>query len=362
MFSSKKQIEQKYLQKSWAALEKIKKDAPDVFAKFVDNKNNLPVSANKKILIICYDALGDFILCTPILFFLSDYFKDCKIDLVVSKRNYELAKAYNKFNKLWVLNLNDMFDDANATCDQIKANSYDYTLNLFNTPSLFALNKIANMLSESTTYLSLPYKHKDKEQFRFLKKYASNISNDESLHFVDEMSHMANLVGSNSKNVSRKYHLPSVGDSNRTENINFKVLFNPFGSQKGNTLNKVKTQLIIYKILKISNIDLYIFSQAAEKLFFIPHNSRLKIVHSQSILEAIKILQNMNVVITTDTSIMHIATALEKKLIVLQNNEPWRKAFDPVYGSFKVINSRSKNISRISLSQIVESLRGFLDL
>lgn len=338
-----------------------------------------PTIAHEKILIICFDAIGDFILSTPALFQIKKIFAGSKIDLVVSPRNHDLAEAYNEFNTLWTLDLNStdtrhlpsvISPNEQQLLSLMRDSKYPLIINLLNRPNLLALYKISKMLTSDSVYVTIDYLPKEESQVQFLKKIDSDYYKETtSLHFIDQMLEVLPKLSmtlglpSTPETISKLPLLPKSPNTKNASSLDEsrkKILFNPFGSQKGNTLSKLKTLLILRAFLKKTNTEVILFSSTAKKLFFLPKSPLLKIIESETILDAIQIIKKVDLVLTTDTSIMHIATALDKKLVVLRNNETWRNQFDPLSGNFKIIQVASKNISKISIPKIKNAINSLM--
>ena len=56
----------------------------------------------KKILVFRTDRIGDFLISTPLFSSIKRNFKNCEIDIVCSKLNYEYVKSFNFFNKVFL--------------------------------------------------------------------------------------------------------------------------------------------------------------------------------------------------------------------------------------------------------------------
>ena len=77
-----------------------------------------------KILVFRTDRIGDFLVSAPIFSSLKRKFKNCKIDIVCSKLNYDYVKSFNFFNQVFLYSDNFL----NKLTFYLSLNNYDHIL------------------------------------------------------------------------------------------------------------------------------------------------------------------------------------------------------------------------------------------
>ncbi len=107
---------------------------------------------------------------------------------------------------------------------------------------------------------------------------------------------------------------------NKNKNKKLKVVLNPYGASKHKHFNEVMLDKIIkYLLMKNCEIIFIYYPEKYEELknFLKKYNNEDVILpkNIKTILDSSKIIKSADMVITPDTSIVHIASALEKKII-----------------------------------------------
>jgi DNA-binding transcriptional LysR family regulator len=89
-----------------------------------------------RILVICYDAIGDFILSLPAIDGIRNKYPTAKIDLVCSQRNEVLAASVQGIDQCHVITLNDTLLPLSMwrKIRQLRQRQYDVVINMFDEP------------------------------------------------------------------------------------------------------------------------------------------------------------------------------------------------------------------------------------
>lgn len=326
------------------------------------NKLSLPLSycpqipvrgQSYKILIIAYDALGDFILTTPAFNLLLKSFPGSQLDLVCSERNFLLASKYDFFSNIHKLNLNG---DAGTEDDKRKLQElsefrYDFIVNLFDEPDDSAIVKML-MLSQKTNFFSLPIRFKSFWQQKLLKRqrlFVASERNTKEIPFALRMLRIAKVLRMDNE-VDLVYSFPPVPPVAEITTNRKKILWNTMGSQRNNTLKEATVKSIAAGLAKADG-DIFIFENAHTGLIqMMLSDKHISVLKSPDILVAASHIKKMDLVISTDTSLVHIATALSIPVLVIRSADQWRTAFDPLYGPNTVISSGTRKIDDIDLN------------
>ena len=122
------------------------------------------------------------------------------------------------------------------------------------------------------------------------------------------------------KDIDDKYIIPQVGK----QNMEYDILFNPFASRLDKSFSIQKSvNILILIISKYSDKRIGILSSpntkeiAYEIVKRIKHKNVSVVNQIDSFYDAINIIKNSNIIISIDTSLVHIASGLNKKLIAV---------------------------------------------
>lgn len=317
------------------------------------NKNITLNSSPKKILVVTYDAIGDFILSTPALKKIILQYPDSKITLLCSHRNEVIAKNLEYIENYIAITLNTKLFSIEMWKKilQVKNSQFDLIKNLFDEADEVALAKIAFISNGKLT--SLPIRNKNKEQQRVIplfnkcvSKYYTPLNNH--MHFTHRML----SIIPNRSFEKIEYDMPTNHD-HPWENERGYIIFTPHGSQKGNSLS-VELSEKIKLALKETGKKIYVFSKNHSV------NNDVFYISPKTILHAASIIKNADLIVTTDTSIEHISVALNKPFLVLRNNESWRDQFSPLYGKFIELRATDDDINSIDIKKIKSSINKLL--
>jgi ADP-heptose:LPS heptosyltransferase len=316
----------------------------------------------KKILLVSYDAIGDIILSVPTMKALRAYFTDARFDVVCSPRNALLVEHYRIFDHIYVLSLNEKLSIFGRTMwrklKQIRQNNYDAVINIFDEPNVFAMAKILRLTDRSGILYSLPLRYKDTAQQKLLhrQRLFQRAKQIDEMYFGERMASIQQVLGITLKvDTTLTFPFPSSKVSTISEQ-HFNVLFNPAGSQPNNKLSTQSIQQILEILSRQANVCLHLFNNTAQDVTFLGQCTRHK---TANIIDAAGILQHMDLVISTDTSIAHIALAANKPLVVIRNSEMWRNSFDPRQGDYQVIKSPSHNINDFDFDRLATALKQY---
>ncbi len=315
----------------------------------------------KKILIIAYDALGDFIIASPLFQQLKVRFNYAELHLLASERNTDLAKQYGWFQKIWSVQLNTIFFDQNhwKKIREIQESRYDLVINLFDEPDDVAISKIL-FIAKSSQFLSLDLRPKSffqKLQLLQFKKFFSNrkffaYPAQSGLHFLERMYKICEFW-SNAVAVDFKYIFPEIKSLPATE----KIYFHPFGSQKNNCLSLEAVKSITATIGENNYILPALknrFTGEALRAHY-PQSENFK-----NFFELAEKMKSCKAVISVDTATAHLAIALGKPLFLIRANEAWREGFDPHVGKFLIFKSDNNKIESLDLRRLQSELRKFI--
>lgn len=133
------------------------------------------------------------------------------------------------------------------------------------------------------------------------------------------------------------------------------VLFNPLGSQKGNSLSIEQSKLAI-KQLSANHITVCLFNTLENKKL-LKNIPNIYWLSSDNILEAAKWINTIDGVLTTDTGIGHLAVALKKPVTIMRSNEKWRDCCNPLSEITTIVYSKSDNIKDLYIPLAIQAIQ-----
>lgn len=149
-------------------------------------------------------------------------------------------------------------------------------------------------------------------------------------------------------------------------NVKNKIVINPFGASIHRSLETNKLQDLINKISKKINCNIFILCQN-NNYNFIKNLYNVNILKVGSPLETAYIVSKCDLVVTPDTSVVHIARVFNKKMVVLyldclsdekKENKTWAPGYDNAVQIFvDTEHGRiSNDIGNINTDFIVKSM------
>lgn len=145
----------------------------------------------ERVLVVGYDAIGDFILTLPAIARLREIYPTARLELVCSRRNQLLAASVVGIDECHVITLNDTLLPASMWCKlrELRQRRYDLVINLFDEPDDIAMAKL--LLLANGRLQSLPLRFKSEGQQKLLplfnKKATIVSSRPVRDHFVYRM-------------------------------------------------------------------------------------------------------------------------------------------------------------------------------
>ncbi|MFA5404194.1 MAG: glycosyltransferase family 9 protein, partial [Ignavibacteria bacterium] len=100
----------------------------------------------------------------------------------------------------------------------------------------------------------------------------------------------------------------------------------------------------------------------ADKIILDYKGDNITYLSADSIFEVAEIVKNCDIIITPDTSVVHLASCFNKPIIAMFHNVEWViKRYAPLSDNHRIITSKEKDsIKDISVEEVVENLRELL--
>ncbi|MGL5294053.1 MAG: lipopolysaccharide heptosyltransferase family protein, partial [Aeromonas sp.] len=127
-------------------------------------------------------------------------------------------------------------------------------------------------------------------------------------------------------------------------------------SQRGNTIAQNLQTEILNALPICDNLRYLVFTR--EPLTVVRPD--LTAIYPNSILDAATLIRDACAVLSTDTSIIHIAASYEVPTLILMNGESWRDAFIPIFGTHTLLRTASNNLSELNAINVATALNDML--
>lgn len=323
-----------------------------------------------RVLIVTYDAIGDMVMTIPLINAIHKKQPNWQLELLSSPRSFPLIQYHPALQHIWSLDINRPFGKLdNKGKKQLKIlykQEFDILIYLGERISSATLWRLSNITAIER--LSLPFtekkcRHKgiDPLQSRLFDRYIG-LSNEEETHFCHRMlSILPDLQITPSTEIDLSLYLPKTNLPNIPfPSGNRHVLFNPTGSQDGNTLAFNQVNEIIPKLTKLS-LSIFMFD-TTENRKIVNDNQEIYWLPSANILVAAQWLTKMDLTLTTDTSIGHISVAQSRPTIIMRSNEQWRDCCDPISKNVQMLRAESEDIKSLSSDLIIQAVKQKLNL
>jgi len=282
------------------------------------------VSNKPKILVIRFSAMGDIILTTPVVRALNQQLK-AKIDFLTKPQYVSLLESNTYINRIFSLN---------DKVDFLQKNKYDYVVDLQNNLRSWKIrNKIQTKSfvfnKKSLRRYLLIYFGIDLLKNHVVDRYFATVA---SLNVVNDNQGLDFNVSSSVKaefNTSQSYISWCIGGTHNPKKLSAKQI------------TQVVSKLKIPVVLLGGNNDLDI----AEEII---NNAECKSVYNfcgkLSVQESSYLIKESKMLLTNDTGMMHIASALKMPIISFWGCTKPSLGFTPYMtdpSSIKIISKRS---------------------
>lgn len=285
----------------------------------------------KKFLIIRFSSIGDIVLTTPVVRCLKNQFQGAEIHYLTKRRNLDLLEANPNIDKIHLFG-----DSLTETIQELKAEKYDYVIDLHNNlrslrvklglkVKSFSFNKlnIRKLLLTKFRINTLPKNHIVDRNLQTLSYF--NIVNDgKGLdHFIpDEDEFPLSQLPEKFRNGYLVLVLAGTYSTKRMPVEKYRRLISetqlPVMLLGGKSERPLAATILDWKIGNV-----------------IDFTGKLRINQSASLVK------NSRIVISNDTGLMHIAAAYHKKILSVWGNT------SPVFGMYPYMPARESEILEV---------------
>jgi heptosyltransferase-2 len=280
--------------------------------------NNRPF----KILIIRMSSIGDIVLTFPFIRLLRKKFPEAQIDFVVKKEYRELIEANKNISNIFSFDSQKGFNELKKLKGKIKKERYKYIFDIHRNLRSYYLRKFSK---SKKVFLYKKYRIRRwlliRLKLNFFKStipvYKSYINSAKKIGLVDDNEGFDFLID--------KSHLDKINEFLRKENISgdeYIVGICPGAGYERKCWTIDGFSKIGKFFAKEFNATIVILGdendhEKGEMIREAVGNKVYNFCGELSIMESSALVSKCNVIITNDNGLMHIAVALNKKLVAI---------------------------------------------
>lgn len=341
--------------------DKIKEKRIKVFKFLLDKKkakSDLKNIKKDKILFLRHDGkIGDMIISTMMYREIKKNNPNIVIGVITRESTLDLIKNNPYIDNIYIYKKNYKY--IKKIAKDISKVDYDILIDF------------GDGINEKTIYLLNKIQAKVNIGFRKKSYKIYDISLDEhelDEHITSRYKKVLNFLGFEVSSYKYDIFENNMNDEMKlikTNNVGEKIIcINRFGASKHRTLSEENMIEIIYGILKLNkNIKIILLTPSNkkslnERIIEKIGDGKVELIESKNIINAINILRKVDLVVTPDTSIIHIASALEKPLIGIYRKGNAMKCWGPKGTNYKIVISNSKDeINELETDKVIENVK-----
>ena len=342
----------------------------EILSKIFDKRKkdiNLDPCEIKRILFLRTDGkIGDYIVSSFIFREVKKYNPNIKIDVVADKSLENLLKLNKNIDNYYVFHRKKM-KEWKEIVKILKKNKYDISID--STEGL--KYKQIYLLNRVNTKINIGY---NKDNYKIFNKKVRKSNTIKMVEIYQKMFECVNI-----KINDTRYDVPISDESEKKvkeflEENNIKkedkvIAVNFFGASKLRKINPDNGIIIIKKLKeRYKNAKIILLDSPSNRndIYYILQNCNNKDVlffeKSKTILDSISIIKRSDLVVSLDTSILHIAEGLNKRMIAFYgpkiNKNKWRIKEE----GNKLIDYDGMGINQINFENELQSEKLVYDL
>lgn len=353
----------------------------------------------KRILIMRYDVIGDYIVSSSLIRYLKEILPNVMIDMIVSEKNAILAENDPNINEFHQIKYDKSYNFNYVKLRYLRKNNYDIVFALIDskvTKSAFATffaapksikissNNVHNYEIYSSFFNILT---KDEEKIKSWTKKMFNygamvLPTNDNISYLEKLASPYIVLNQkaidNINALCKRYQIrykPSIdnivtkdGDLSKLKEYNGReyVILNVAGSKQSRVLPESMIRQIIEHITeKYPELLVFItggpaYKEMSERIEKMVNQENLKALNTD-LLSFMGLIMGAKLAITPDTSVSHIAAITKVSQVVMYVSEGALNDWFPYNSPFISILSPSKDaISAIPINEILDSVDIFL--
>lgn len=310
--------------------------------------SSLSSAPPRKILIIRLSSIGDVVLTTPVIRLLKQNFPNCEIDFVVKSQFANILTAHPFINRILIFDKNDAAYSLKNIRKQIIAQKYDLIVDLHkNIRSVYltigtgAATVVRYKKDALRRFLFVKFRIQPKR--KFLPVYQRYLACLSFLGIQDDFAGPDFFVDQSIRSAIAKKYAKYLG-----EYSSLIIGVAPGASFKTKRWIPEGFAEVIDRLINEQNAGIILFGNKEDRnitrsLRIKNRTGALDVAGELSIEETAALMSHCHTVITNDTGLMHIATALGKKVVAIFGSTTEELGFFPYNTEFSVMQNNSLN-------------------
>jgi len=315
-----------------------------------------PIKKPNSIAIIAQERIGDSILLTPLIFNLRKNISDLKIVLItLSPDSYNFFKNDKNIDKIFFVKANYI-----KYFQEIRKFHFDILFNTKDHPSFTFIYQTLLIKAD----IKIGIKHQFHEKFydyllffpyfeHIVRKNCGILSlfdiatNDEICRPYIPQNEISDEIRSILPEISKEKIVGinlSAGEKSRELSL----------EQLNELIPKLKCQIILFSMP----------SRSVEKeILENKHQNILKTPKTKSFSDVVELIKNIDILISPDTSLIHVASSFNKKIVGIYRNNPiHHKRFYPFVTNFKQIISKTDFLKDVIIDEVYEAVSELISI
>ena len=336
--------------------------------KLLTNKRKIlfDIKKSKNVLVLKYDRIGDMVVTTPIFRELKNAYPNISISVLASEENKDVIRYNPYIDKIYTNYKNSIFNDL-PTLLKLRKKSFDVCIELEHSviPHAIFRLKIINPKKIISIHKDGRYGVKGSE----LQLYDYFTKKDKKNHFgkiwldtliffgITPSSYRYDIFLSNIERDRAKSFVSSVGNK-------IKIGINIEGSFPEKSIQKKELEQICRGLYdNYSNIIIVILaspdtiSKKKKMITDLGFDFVIPSYTTETIIDVAALVEQLDLIITPDTSIVHIASSFDKPVVSIhENNKDSFRLWSPSSTLSKTIFATSRyGLIDYSVDDVIKS-------
>ena len=328
------------------------------------NTSHFDIRHARSVLFFRYDRIGDMVITTPVFRELKREYPKINISVLASKVNQTVLHNNPYVDKVYINYKNNLFRDL-PTLLKLRNKKYDVCVEFDHSVIPHSIARLRIIKPKIIISVVKEGRYGVKGSELGLYDYFTEKSKD--AHFQDIWLNTLSPFGVNPK--SKQYDLFCT-DQQKRKAVDFLLQFqkkiiigiNLEGAVKGKKITSDKLEEICHGIYHF-NKDVQIILLSSPKIYknIVRLSQKMNLPYvvpsykTASVLDVAALIQNLQLIITPDTSIVHIASAFNIPIVSIheQNNDSYRSFAPKSQYSKTVFSEFSDRLEGYNIDNII---------
>ena len=334
---------------------------------------NFDIKNSSKVLMLRYDRIGDMIISTPVFRELKIAYPHMEINVLASKSNAIILKNNPNVDNIYLNNKNNLLFDLPVLW-KLRKKQIDLCFEFDHSVVRHAILRLK--IINPKKVISIKKDGRYGVRGDDLEIYDFYVDKLKDAHFRDIWLSMLNHLGIKALSTQYDIFFNKKEEIQAVEFLNsfkgkFLVGINLEGAAKGKKIQFKELKEICIGLFKFNkNVQIIIITSpnkeqlVKRKIALMGLDYVLSAYKTITILAVSALIKNLDMIITPDTSIAHIASAFNKPVITIhENNSESYKLFAPISDLNRTIFSiNHNNLKGFSVDSIINASRELTEI